>query len=106
MTYRLDLGPGESRDVIFTAPSVPKGEKRVYSLFDRNYGFVGSSTGGGYGGMRTQIHVYGNRPALIGPGDPTLGSQDKPNALFAFNNYSGTGYPSDLSGEWTFASGT
>jgi FtsP/CotA-like multicopper oxidase with cupredoxin domain len=61
-TYRLDIGPGESRDVIFTAPSsVPASTKLVYPLYDRNYGFVnknGTASGDGYGGMRTHVHIH------------------------------------------------
>jgi FtsP/CotA-like multicopper oxidase with cupredoxin domain len=61
-TYQLDIGPGESRDVIFTAPgSVPANTKLVYPLYDRNYGFVNkanNASGDGYGGMRTEVHIH------------------------------------------------
>ena len=72
-TYRLDIGPGESRDVIFTAPSVAA--KTIYPLYDRDYGFTkknGTAGGDGYGGMRTEVHVY--------PG--TLPAQSKPHESF------------------------
>jgi hypothetical protein len=96
MTYRLDIGPGESRDVIIKAPAVAAGQKRIYSLYDRNYGFVkkaSSATGDGYGGMRTQIHVYG--PGALEP-------QPLPNAIFVFDNPTANAG----SGRWTKASGT
>ncbi len=50
-TNTVDLGPGESRDVLFTAPAV--GE---YLLYDRNYAQL-SNGGTGYGGMMTRIVV-------------------------------------------------
>ena len=73
-TYRLDIGPGESRDVIFTAPSVAS--KTIYPLYDRNYGFAkkdGTVGGDGYGGMRTEVHIH--------PGG-TLPAQSKPHESF------------------------
>jgi FtsP/CotA-like multicopper oxidase with cupredoxin domain len=93
MTYRLDLGPGESRDVIFKAPVVASGQKQVYSFYDRNYGFVKKAnlqSGDGFGGMRTEIHVYGGN----------LPAQTKPNAIWVFDDATLT------SGHWTEASGT
>jgi FtsP/CotA-like multicopper oxidase with cupredoxin domain len=104
MTYRLDIGPGESRDVIFKAPDVPAGKVLKYSLYDRNYGFVqkaASAAGDGFGGMRTQIHVYGNTTPLLGSGAAPLPSQDRPNALYLLSNF-----PSSDQGTWTWASGT
>jgi FtsP/CotA-like multicopper oxidase with cupredoxin domain len=73
-TYRLDIGPGESRDVIFTAPNV--GSKTIYPLYDRNYGFAnknGGVSGDGYGGMRTEVQIH--------PGT-TLPAQNTPHELF------------------------
>jgi len=52
-TNSVDVGPGESRDVIFTAPSTP-GE---YFLYDRKYSYLQNGGGPGYGGMMTQIRV-------------------------------------------------
>ncbi len=52
-TNTVDVGPGESRDVIFTAPSTP-GE---YFLYDRKYSYLQNGGGPGYGGMMTQIRV-------------------------------------------------
>ncbi len=51
-TNTVDVGPGESRDVIFTAPA--PGE---YLLYDRKYSYLGNGGGPGYGGMMTKIVV-------------------------------------------------
>jgi FtsP/CotA-like multicopper oxidase with cupredoxin domain len=51
-TNTVDLGPGESRDVIFTAPA-----PGTYLLYDRNYSYLGNGGGSGYGGMLTRIEV-------------------------------------------------
>jgi FtsP/CotA-like multicopper oxidase with cupredoxin domain len=90
LTYRADLGPGESRDLIFTAPQVPAGMAKVtFTFYDRNYGFAKGEPdvpGDGFGGMRTEVHVY---PA------GTLPPQTRPNGLF-----------NPTTGVWTWASGT
>jgi FtsP/CotA-like multicopper oxidase with cupredoxin domain len=52
-TNTVDVGPGESRDVIFVAPSIP-GE---YFLYDRKYSYLQNGGGPGYGGMMTKILV-------------------------------------------------
>ncbi len=52
-TNSVDVGPGESRDVIFTAPSTPG----TYLLYDRKYSYLNNGGGGGYGGMCTEIRV-------------------------------------------------
>ena len=49
----FDIGPGESRDVIFTAPDRPG----TYLLYDRKYSFLSNGGGKGYGGMMTEIRV-------------------------------------------------
>ncbi len=64
-TNTVDIGPGESRDVIFTAPAV--GE---YLFYDRRYSFLNNGGGTGYGGMMTTISV-------VPPG--TLPAQTQPN---------------------------
>ncbi|MGB8649719.1 MAG: multicopper oxidase domain-containing protein [Mycobacteriales bacterium] len=51
-TNTVDVGPGESRDVIFVAPS--PGE---YLLYDRKYSYLENGGGPGYGGMMTKILV-------------------------------------------------
>ena len=52
-TNTVDVGPGESRDVIFLAPDRP-GE---YLLYDRKYSYLQNGGGPGYGGMMTKILV-------------------------------------------------
>jgi FtsP/CotA-like multicopper oxidase with cupredoxin domain len=66
VTNTVDIGPGESRDVLFTAPSTPG----TFLLYDRNYSFLNNGGGRGYGGMITEIRVS---PAN------TLGPQKDPN---------------------------
>jgi hypothetical protein len=89
-TYRLDLGTGESRDAIFTAPKFSGGSgPDVYPFYDRGYGFVNkeaTAAGDGYGGQRTEVRVY---PAN------TLPEQTKPNGLYDL-----------VKKEWTWATGT
>lgn len=51
-TNTVGIGPGESRDVIFTAPS-----PGTYLLYDRTYAALNNGGGGGYGGMMTEIRV-------------------------------------------------
>ena len=61
-TNSVDLGPGESRDVLFTAPSEPG----TYQVYDRNFMNLSNTSGGGYGGMLT--HLVVRTPANpIGP---------------------------------------
>lgn len=55
-TNTVDVGPGESRDVIFTAPGPGK-----YLLYDRNFSYLSNGGGPGLGGMMTEIRV-GNYP--------------------------------------------
>jgi FtsP/CotA-like multicopper oxidase with cupredoxin domain len=65
-TNTVDIGPGESRDVIFTAPA-----PGTYLLYDRKYSYLNNGGGAGYGGMMTKIIVSP-------PG--TLAKQTVPNA--------------------------
>ncbi len=51
-TNSVEIGPGESRDVIFTAPA--PGD---YLLYDRTYAYASNGGGPGYGGMATKIRV-------------------------------------------------
>ncbi|MDT5208595.1 MAG: hypothetical protein QOF67_1010 [Mycobacterium sp.] len=51
-TNTIDVGPGESRDVIFVAPN--PGE---YLLYDRKYSYLNNGGGAGYCGMMTKIVV-------------------------------------------------
>jgi hypothetical protein len=66
-TTGVEVGPGESRDVIFTAPAysstLPGGTDAVgafntYLFYDRDYRAAGNSGGPGLGGMATEIRVY------------------------------------------------
>jgi FtsP/CotA-like multicopper oxidase with cupredoxin domain len=73
-TYRVDIGPGESRELLFVAPAVTA--KTVFTFYDRNDSFTGdaaSSAGAGLGGMRTEVHLYP-------PG--TLPTQNDPHQSF------------------------
>ncbi len=57
-TNRVDLGPGESRDVLI-GPLPAVTTKTVFPFYDREFGYVnGPDTQAGYGGMRTEVHVY------------------------------------------------
>lgn len=59
-TNTVDVGPGESRDVLVT-PHEP-GE---YLLYDRNYAYLGNGGGPGWGGMMTVLRV--GAPGTYGP---------------------------------------
>jgi FtsP/CotA-like multicopper oxidase with cupredoxin domain len=48
----VQIGPGESRDVLFTAPG-----PGTYLLYDRDYGYLTNGGAGGYGGQMTEIRV-------------------------------------------------
>jgi hypothetical protein len=52
----VEIGPGESRDAIFTAPQVTT--KTSYLLYDRSYGDLNNDGGVGLGGQLTRIDVY------------------------------------------------
>lgn len=54
-TNTVVVGPGESRDVLFTAPNTTG----TFLLYDRNYSFQNNGGGRGYGGMMTEIRVSG-----------------------------------------------
>ena len=66
-TGTVDLGPGESRDVIFTAPDV--GSTTTFLLYDRNYSFASNGGGKGYGGQMTEVRISppGTVPAQTAP---------------------------------------
>ncbi len=67
VTNTVEIGPGESRDVIFMAPAA--GE---YLLYDRTYAYASNGGGAGYGGMATKI--------VVEPTGTPLGDQTAPNA--------------------------
>ena len=52
----VEVGPGESRDAIFTAPTVS--ETTTFLFYDRNYGYLNNGGGAGLGGMLTHIVVH------------------------------------------------
>jgi len=52
VTNSVDVGPGESRDVLFTAPA-----PGTYKVYDRNFSNLSNDGGGGYGGMLTELRV-------------------------------------------------
>jgi hypothetical protein len=64
MTNTVDVGPGESRDVL-VRPDRP-GE---YLLYDRDYAYLGNGGGPGWGGMTTVLRVGapGTYPAQTRP---------------------------------------
>jgi FtsP/CotA-like multicopper oxidase with cupredoxin domain len=49
----VDIAPGESRDVLITAPDSPG----TYLLYDRNYAYQSNGGGAGYGGQMTKLEV-------------------------------------------------
>jgi FtsP/CotA-like multicopper oxidase with cupredoxin domain len=82
-TNRVDLGPGESRDLIITVPAASNGagpnRPDVYPLYDRNWGYVNTASDQDQqqqGAMRTDVHVY--------PGT-TLPAQTRPAGLYVFD---------------------
>jgi FtsP/CotA-like multicopper oxidase with cupredoxin domain len=56
-TNSVGLGPGESRDVLFTAPKAG-----TYLVYDRNFMNLSNSEGSGYGGMLTHLVVHPDVP--------------------------------------------
>jgi FtsP/CotA-like multicopper oxidase with cupredoxin domain len=66
VTNTVEIGPGESRDVLFTAPA-----PGTYLLYDRDYLSLSNAGGPGFGGQMTEIRVSA-------PG--TLGPQSRPNS--------------------------
>jgi FtsP/CotA-like multicopper oxidase with cupredoxin domain len=79
-TNTIEVGPGESRDVLFTAPAFDAaqaqpadshGPYNAYLLYDRNYTYDNNAGAASLGGMVTEIRVY---PAS------TLSAQSVPNA--------------------------
>jgi len=77
-TDTINIGPGESFDVVFTAPSFSGGSGSsgrgydTYMLYNRNYVGSNNLAPGGFGGQATEVHVY--------PGT-TVPAQQYPNDL-------------------------
>jgi FtsP/CotA-like multicopper oxidase with cupredoxin domain len=62
----IDIGPGESRDVIFTAPNTPG----TYPLFNRDMAKYPGQPGDQWtGGQRTHVEVGSGLGPQIGPSD-------------------------------------
>ncbi|WP_353509014.1 multicopper oxidase domain-containing protein [Intrasporangium sp.] len=58
-TETLNIGPGESYDVLFTAPPHQgPGAFDTYYLYNRNYTRSDNLAPGGFGGQATQVRVY------------------------------------------------
>jgi hypothetical protein len=72
-TETLNMGPGESYDVLFTAPAYqgPPGGYDTYMLYNRNLLRSNNLAPGGFGGQATEVRVY--------PG--TVAAQSYPNDL-------------------------
>lgn len=68
-TNNISIGPGESVDAIFTAPSVST--QTNYLFYNRNYNHLSNGGGPGYGGQMTEVRVF---PA------GTLPPQTQPNS--------------------------
>jgi FtsP/CotA-like multicopper oxidase with cupredoxin domain len=54
----LNIGPGESYDVLFTAPPRQGSGYDTYLLYNRNYTRSNNLAAGGFGGQATEIRVY------------------------------------------------
>jgi FtsP/CotA-like multicopper oxidase with cupredoxin domain len=105
LTNRVDLGPGESRDLLIgPLPSVSA--MTVFPFYDREFGYLnGGDNTSGYGGMRTEVHVH-PKGGLTRPSDAELALLTKGadsttldlggNLL---NNFAGA------NGTWTYADG-
>jgi FtsP/CotA-like multicopper oxidase with cupredoxin domain len=63
-TDTINIGPGESFDVIFTAPAFSGGSGSsglgydTYMLYNRNFVNSNNLATGGFGGQATEVHVY------------------------------------------------
>ncbi len=62
-----EIGPGESRDVIFTAPAVTV--PTTFLLYDRSYGYLNNGGGTEPGGQLTQIRVHPSGTLPVQPID-------------------------------------
>jgi FtsP/CotA-like multicopper oxidase with cupredoxin domain len=58
-TSGVEIGPGESRDVLFRAPSHSgTGAYDSYLLYDRNFSMRNNNGASGNGGQMTEVRVY------------------------------------------------
>ena len=105
-TSRVDLGPGESRDLLI-GPLPKVSALTVFPFYDREFGYLnGADSQAGYGGMRTELHVY-PKGGLARPTDSELtaltGGQDASTVGLdglQKNNFTNS------SGTWTYADGS
>jgi hypothetical protein len=100
ISNRVDLGPGESRDLLFKAPKYrgTTGDPQVYPFFDRNSNFVkpkAGTTNDGLGGMQTLVHIYPQGGLVDSSRNPASNLQLRPTGLFDPKKRT-----------WTYASGT
>ncbi len=60
VTETLNMGPGESYDVLFEAPTYTGNgtDPDVYVLYNRQYQRANNLAGGGFGGAATHIQVF------------------------------------------------
>ncbi|MEO8106866.1 MAG: multicopper oxidase domain-containing protein [Actinomycetes bacterium] len=69
-TDTINIGPGESYDVIFTAPAHSGGGGHdKYLLYNRNFTRSNNLAPGGFGGQATEIHVFPSGSSAVGPQD-------------------------------------
>jgi hypothetical protein len=82
LTNTLYMGPGEARDVLFTAPAYSsgrpggtdaRGAHNTYFFKNRDAMKLTNAGGAGLGGMATEVRVYAN----------ALPAQTKPNETYA-----------------------
>lgn len=65
-TDTLNIGPGESYDVVFTAPAHSgAGSYDTYLLYNRSFVRSDNRADGGFGGQATEIRIY--PPGVLGP---------------------------------------
>ena len=57
-TDTINIGPGESFDVVFTAPAHTGAGYDTYMLYNRNYVGTNNLAPGGMGGQTTEVRVY------------------------------------------------
>jgi len=105
-TNRIDLGPGESRDLLI-GPLPDVTGLTVFSFYDREFGYLnGPDTTSGYGGMRTEVHVY-PKATLARPDSTELatltGGQDA--STVGLDGAKKDNF-TNASGTWTYADGS
>jgi Multicopper oxidase len=105
VSNRIDIGPGESREMLFKAPAFnpirtePNAPPRnVYPFFNRNDNYAkreAGATGDGTGGQQTMVHVYPKGGLIDTTRTPNSNTQLRPTGLF-----------DPTTKKWTYASGT